>query len=199
ISDTNTSGYLSGGDLSTRFGGEAVSEQYWVCAGVAGFAPDAPQRFYLPERYTDPFGNLTSLEYHQPDFYYIQSSTDALGNRTEVTEFDFRVLAPRQMKDANDNLSEVRFDILGMPAAMAVLGKGTEADSLSAFDVDDALLNPDLSARQEFFVNKDYSVADAKDLLQGASARHVYYFGEIIKDGKMLWGQHPACACGIVR
>ena len=130
---------------------------------------------------------------------YIQSSTDALGNRTEVTEFDFRVLAPRQMKDANDNLSEVRFDILGMPAAMAVMGKGAEADSLSAFDVDDALLNPDLASRQEFFVTKDYSVADAKDLLRGASARHVYYFGEIIKDGKTVWGQHPACACGIVR
>ena len=93
----------------------------------------------------------------------------------------------------------MRFDILGLPAVMAVMGKGTEADSLSAFDVDDALLNPDLSARQEFFVNKDYSVADAKDLLQGASARHVYYFGEIIKDSKTVWGQHPACACGIVR
>src|SRR5439155_98240 len=102
-------------------------------------------------------------------------------------------------KDANDNLAEARFDILGMPAAMAVMGNGTEADNLSAFDDDDALLNPDLAAMQEFFVNKDYSVADAKNLLRGASARHVYYFGEIIKDGKTLWGQHPACACGIVR
>ncbi|HEY6406715.1 MAG TPA: hypothetical protein VIY29_04515, partial [Ktedonobacteraceae bacterium] len=27
----------------------------------------------------------------------------------------------------------------------------------------------------------------------------MYYFGEIIKDGKTVWGQHPACACGIVR
>jgi len=201
LSDKHTSGYLSGGELTARFGGEAVPGQYWMCAGVAGFAPDAAQRFYLPERYTDPFGNLTKLEYHQPDFYYIQSSTDALSNRTEVTEFDFRVLAPRQMKDANDNLSEVRFDILGLPAAMAVMGNGTEADNLSAFDEMNglALLNPDLAAMQEFFVNKDYSVADAKNLLRGASARHVYYFGEIIKDGKRLWGQHPACACGIVR
>ena len=200
LSDKNTSGYLSGGELTARFGGEAVPGQYWMCAGVAGFAPDAAQHFYLPERYTDPFGNPTTLTYDPHDLY-IQSSTDALGNRTEVTEaeFDFRVLVPRQMKDANDNLSEVRFDILGMPAAMAVMGKGTEADSLSAFDDDDALLNPDLAAMQEFFVNKDYNVADAKDLLQGASARHVYYFGDIIKDGKVIWGQHPACACGIVR
>ena len=197
LSNKNTSGYLSGDDLSKRFGDEAVPGQYWMCAGVAGFAPDAAQHFYLPERYTDPFGNVTKLEYHKPDYYYIQSSTDALGNRTEVTDFDFRVLASRQMKDVNDNLSEVSFDILGLPAAMAVMGKGKEADSLRAFN--DALLNPDLATRQEFFVTKDYSVADAKGLLRGASARHVYYFGEVIKDGKIIWGQHPACACGIVR
>ena len=194
--DKQTSGYLSGDELSARFGDAAVLGQYWMCSGVAGFAPDAAQHFYLPERYTDPFGNVTTLDYDLRDLY-IQSSTDALGSRTEVTEYDFRALAPCLMKDANDNLSAVRFDILGMPAAMAVLGKGTEADSLSAFD--DALLNPDVAAKQEFFVSKDYSVAAAKALLRGASARHVYYFGEIIKDNKTLWSQHPPCACGIVR
>ena len=106
LSDKKTSGYLSGGELSARFGGEAVPRQYWMCAGVAGFNTDAAQHFYLPERYTDPFGNPTTLIYDPRDLY-IQSSTDALGNRTEVTEFDFRVLAPRKMKDANDNISEV--------------------------------------------------------------------------------------------
>ncbi len=196
LSDKNTSGYLSG-DYLKRFGDEAMLGQYWMCAGVAGFDADAAQHFYLPERYTDPFGNVTRLEYHKPDYYYIRSSTDALDSRTEVTLFDFRVLAPHQMKDANDNLSEVCFDILGLPAAMAVMGKGKEADSLGAFD--DTLLNPDLATRQEFFVKKDYSAADAKTLLRGASARHVYYFGEIIENGKVAWGQHPACACGIAR
>jgi len=197
LADQNTSGYMSGGTLSERFGDEAVSGQYWVCSGVAGFAADAAQHFYLPERYRDPFGNVTTLEYHVPDYFYIQSSTDPLGSRTEVTLFDFRVLGPCQMKDANENLSEVRFDILGMPAAMAVMGKGVEADSLSAFD--NALLNPDLASKQQFFVTKDYSVADAKALLRGGSARYVYYFGEIIDNGKVTWCQHPACACSIVR
>ena len=199
LSDQQTSGHLSGNELIARFGDEAVPRQYWMCTGIAGFAPDAAQHFYLPECYTDPFGNITTLEYHQPDLYYLQSSTDALGNRTEVIEFDFRVLAPCQMKDTNDNLSEIRFDILGMPTAMAVLGKGTEADNLSAFDANNTLLNPDLATKQEFFVSKDFSVTDAKDLLRGASVRHVYYFGEVIQDGKIVWGQHPACACGIAR
>ncbi|GLV54151.1 hypothetical protein KDH_10000 [Dictyobacter sp. S3.2.2.5] len=196
LSDKTTGGYLSGADLTTRFGGEAVPGQYWICSGVAGFAPDAAQHFYVPERYTDPFGNPTTLTYDPYDLF-IQSSTDALGNLTEVTKFDFRVLAPRQVKDANDNLSEVRFDVLGMPSAVAVMGKGHEGDNLNAFD--DALLNPDLAAVQAFFVTGDYDVADARNLLRDAGARHVYYFGETIKDGTTLWGQHPACACSIVR
>jgi YD repeat-containing protein len=195
LTDKKTAGYLSGVDLAARFGVNTAG-QYWICSGVAGFNADAPQHFYLPERYTDPFGNVTTLNYDPRDLF-IQSSTDALSNRTEVTEFDFRVLAPRQMKDANDNLSEVRFDILGMPAAMAVLGKGNEADNLRDFD--DALLNLDLASRQDFFVNKDYSVTDAKLLLRDASARHVYYCGEVFENGKTVWGRHPACACGIVR
>jgi hypothetical protein len=29
-------------------------------SGVAGFADDAAEHFYLPERYTDPFGNTTT-------------------------------------------------------------------------------------------------------------------------------------------
>ncbi|GHO82382.1 SpvB/TcaC N-terminal domain-containing protein [Dictyobacter formicarum] len=195
LTDKQTGGYLSGADLTTRFGGN-TTDQYWICSGVAGFNADAAQHFYVPERYTDPFGNPTTLTYDLYDLF-IQSSTDALGNRTEVTEFDFRVLAPHKMKDANDNLSEVRFDVLGMPTAMTVMGKGNEGDNLNAFDA--ALLNPDLTTMQEFFVTKDYSVADAKKLLRGASTRNVYYFGEISTDGKTLWGQHPACAYSIVR
>ena len=53
------------------------------------------RHFYLPERYTDPFGNVTTLEYDADDLF-VQSSTDALGNTTVAVEaFDYRVLAPR--------------------------------------------------------------------------------------------------------
>jgi YD repeat-containing protein len=196
LSEAGDSGYLSGAALGDRFPGMETTGQYWICSGIAGFEPDAAQHFYLPERYTDPFGNVTTLKYDPRDLY-VAVSTDALGNRTEVTDFDFRVLAPRQMKDANGNLSEVRFDILGLPAVMAVMGKDNEADHLNNFD--DALLNPDRVTLQDFLVNQEYNVAEAKRLLGSASARHVYYFGEIIANGEIVWGQHPACACGIVR
>lgn len=185
LSDKNKSGYLSGAD-----------GQYWVCSGVAGFNADAPQHFYLPERYTDPFGSVTTLSYDWRDLL-IQSSEDRLGNRTEVVEFDFRVLAPRLMKDINNNLSEVGFDILGMPTIMALLGKGGDADNLTGMNL--AALNPETDAKIEFFVTQDYSAGQARGWLGSASARHLYYFGETIQNGKTLWGQHPPCAAGIVR
>lgn len=195
LNDRNKSGYLTGADLAI-FGTDKTRE-YWIRSGVAGFKPDAPLHFFLPVLYTDPFGNETTLDYDCPGYLYLKSSTDALGNRTEVTKYDFRILAPCVMKDSNDNISQVRFDILGMPAAMALMGKGTEADNLSAFD--DKLLNPNLETLENFFVNNDYNANNAKNLLGGASTRHLYYFGEQIINGQTVWGQHPACACGIKR
>ncbi|TNJ64555.1 toxin [Paenibacillus hemerocallicola] len=195
LTDKKTSGYLSGAELIARLGANSAG-QYWVCSGVAGFHADASRHFFLPERFTDPFGNETILTYDPRDLY-IRSSTDALGNRTEVAEFDFRVMAACRMKDANDNVSEVRFDILGMPAVMAVTGKGTEADSLNGFD--DAHLNLDSDIRRKFFHLQDYDEAYAKQLLKHASMRYVYHFGESVQNGTIAWGQHPACACTIRR
>jgi hypothetical protein len=194
-----SSGYLSGAKLAARFASIPATEltgQYWIRSGIAGFANDAVQHFYLPERYIDPFDNVTTLEYDSHDLF-IASSTDAMTNTTRVTQFDFRVLAPREMKDINDNLSQVFFDVLGLPAVMAVKGKGTEGDNLTGFT--DALANPELTRLTAFFVEKPYNEAQARDWLGNATARHVYYFGETIKDGKITWATHPACACGIVR
>ncbi|MEI7769420.1 MAG: SpvB/TcaC N-terminal domain-containing protein, partial [Chloroflexales bacterium] len=195
LADQPTSGYLSGADLAVRLGADTAG-QHWRCTGVAGFNADAPQHFFLPERYADPFGNVTLLDYDPRDLY-IRSSTDALGNRTDVKVFDCRVLAPGQMQDMNGNRTEVRFDVLGMPTALALSGKNGEGDTLAGFD--DAALNPEPAALIGFFAADDYDPAQAKLLLGTASARHLYYFGEVIQSGVVVWGQHPACACGIVR
>ncbi len=187
IGDARLSGYSSG---------IGPAGQYWQRSGIAGFADDAARHFYLPERYTDPFGNVTSLEYDARDLY-IASSTDALGNTTRVMRFDYRVLAPAEMADVNDNRSEVIFDALGLPTAMAVKGKGAEGDDLTGFD--DARLHPTPATLIRFFTG-DYEVGQAQLLLGNATARHVYYFGEVRNaDGSIRWGVHPACACGIVR
>lgn len=206
LNNPKVSGYLSGSDLTTRFNTIAPNElkgQYWIRSGIAGFAADAAQHFFLPEKYTDSFDNVTTLEYDPRDLF-ITSSIDALGNMTSITKpapdkynFDYRVLAPREMKDINDNLSEVTFDVLGLPTAMAVKGKGTEGDNLS--NLTDTKLNPNLPLLTDFFIDTPFNEAQARDWLGNATARHVYYFGEVIENGKTVWGKHPACACGIVR
>jgi RHS repeat-associated protein len=192
-----TSGYLSGANLASRFGPLDTTGQYWIRSGIAGFQANAAMQFYLPNQYMDPFGNLTTLNFDAKYYLFLQSSTDARGNTTTVEQFDFRVLAPSRLKDVNGNFSEVAFDILGMPAAMALLGTGSEGDSLAGFT--DALLNPSSSDVQAFFTS-GYSETLPRQWLGDATARHVYWFGEVVNpDGSVSWNQYPAAACGVFR
>ncbi|MGA9767584.1 MAG: SpvB/TcaC N-terminal domain-containing protein [Blastocatellia bacterium] len=195
LGDASISGYLSGADLRRRFGD--APGRYWIRSGIAGFHDDAARHFYLPERYTDPFSNATTLQYDPLDLF-VQSSSDALSNTTQVTQFDYRVLSPREIQDINGNLSEVAFDALGLPTAMAVKGKGSEADNLEGFD--EALIHPDSTTLTSFFNASVYDEAQARRWLGNATTRHIYHFGEVINaDGSITWGVNPACACGIVR
>ena len=204
------SGYYKGDDL---FSGNPVSpepleNQYWIASGRAGFEGDATQHFYLPERYTDPFGNVTTLAYDGKYDLFIQSSTDALGNTSSVAivppvtgkpRFDYRVLAPIEMVDANGNRAAVHFDILGMVVASAVKGKGTEGDDLIGFDDDFA--NPPAAEVQAFCTASVMNVQQAGDWLGHATARFVYHFGEQrnAQGSVSKWADRPAGACGIVR
>ncbi len=166
---------------------------WWIRSGIAGFQSDAAAHFYLPERYTDPFGAVTTLTFDPYDLF-MERSEDPLGNTVSVLRFDYRVLGPLEMRDMNDNLSEVAFDILGIPAAMAVKGKGTEGDRVGV-----TLSHPDTNALIAFFTG-EYNEIGASDLLGDATARHVYYLGETLApDGSIQYAQHPACAAGILR
>jgi RHS repeat-associated protein len=196
LNESRSSGYLSGALLAERFAATATSGQYWMRSGIAGFADDAAAHFYLPERYTDPFGNTTTLAFDPRDLF-IRSSTDPVGNTITVTQFDYRVLAPSELQDANGNLSEVTFDVLGLPAATALRGKGRDGDSLDGFD--DALTDPDLETRAGFF-RGPFDPAEARRLLGNATARHVYDLGEQRgADGTITYGRHPPCAATILR
>ncbi|MBK8706167.1 MAG: hypothetical protein IPN33_23115 [Saprospiraceae bacterium] len=94
------------------------------------------------------------------------------------------MLAPLEMQDINDNYSEVCFDTLGMPAAVAVKGKGTEGDNLEG-------ISTDISEAEliDFFTG-EYDLDKARTFLGNATARHLYYFGD---------ESHPACAAGLVQ
>ena len=183
-SDFLASGYLP--DTALFATGRAAT-QWWMRSGVAGFASGAAQRFYLPERYTDPFGKVTTLSYDgeaatdptRRYLLFVASSTDAVGNTVAVEAFDYRVLAPARIKDANDNESAAAFDALGFPVAMALIGKpGADetGDTLDGFTLD--LLDPDDAAIAAFFGTTLFDGRQARRWLGRATARFVYHFGE---------------------
>ena len=211
LRDARKSGYLNGGELAARFSGEQTTGQYWVRSGIAGFAEDAAEHFFLPERYTDPFGNVTRVEFDAAAAdgrrydLFVRSSTDPVGNVVSVEAFDYRVLAAVATKDINDNISEIAFDVLGRPAVTAVRGKGEEADTLDEHRSEN--IDLDLDTRIRFFgagssgsESAPYDEVEAGRILGTATARHVYHFGEARSDGgKVVYGVHPPCAAAIMR
>lgn len=178
--------------------------RWWIRSGIARFVLEgdqhAAQHFYLPERYIDPFDNETVLEYDAHYDLYIRSSRDPMDNETAIEAFDYRVLAPSRMRDINDNRTEVAFDTLGLPTAMALKGK---PDRNEGDNLDPAPPDLDTATLIRFFTG-DYSEAEARTLLGNATARHLYYFGETEErdaEGNITihWGVNPASACGILR
>ncbi len=178
--------------------------EYWIRSGIAGFADDTARHFFLPERFTDPFGAMTTLEY-DPLNLYVRSVTDARGNRTEVMRFDHRVLAPVEMVDVNGNHTEASLDILGQVIAVAAKGKnasdGWDGDDLDAFRADAALRNSSTADVQTFCTASVLDEAQARRWLSRASSRFVYHFGEVrAADGTVtVWATRPAMACAIAR
>jgi RHS repeat-associated protein len=195
--------FLAGGyQTGSALFGTGAPETWWLRTGVAGFAPDAADHFYLPERYLDPFGNETTLTFDADDLF-VQSRTDARGNAVAVEAFDHRVLGPARLRDANDNLSEAAFDIRGLPVATALMGEVANGapetgDTVGASTFDE--LNPSPADVAEFFAGAALDEAQARRWLGKATARFVYHHGESIDaQGRITWGVTAAGACGISR
>src|SRR5690606_26042929 len=173
---------------------------YWIRSGTAGFnleaGADPADHFYLPDRYTDPFGKTTRLAFDEYDLFPA-SSTDPLENIVRVVDFDYRALAPSLLEAINGNLSEARFDMLGQPVAVAVKGNGTDADHLDG--VDTALRHPSAAEAARLF-DERYDEEVFRRLLGTATMRFVYSFGEsVAPDGRVSYGARPAAACSIAR
>jgi RHS repeat-associated protein len=168
---------------------------WWIRSGIAGFNSDAATNFYLPEKYTDAFENTTTLQFDNYNLF-IEKSRDELWNETSIKRFDYRVLAPLEVEDINGNLSELVFDILGMPAAMAVKGKINETlgDNLTGVttEIDEATLI-------QFFTDAAYNETQSQNFLGNATARYVYYLGQTTVDGITKYGTHPAAVAAITR
>jgi len=174
-------------------------DNWWIRSGTRQFIEnaetvvDAQNRFYIPISYTDPYGAKTKVKYYSSYFLFIEEIEDALGNKTRADLFNFRTLSPKRMKDANANLSEALVDELGLVKAMAVFGKGNEADDLTG-------LTEFTTATEKTEITNFFNAPDSvqltnlgKNLLQHATARFVYDFDVYLNSGK------PVVVASIVR
>ncbi len=198
-------GYIRGEAINPNFSG-----QYWMRSGIAGFGPDAHHNFYCPNLYTDPFGNQTQIAFDSLSLF-ATSSTDAKGNTAGIfvinnkPRFNYRVLAPIEMIDANGNHSEIVFDIRGLVVASATKGKKIgsqwEGDNLDGFDFN--LVNPPENKIQAFCLTTHFSQQQeqlARDWLANASSRFIYHFGDTRdRDNQPVWLTCMSGACAIAR
>ena len=204
VNGHRVSGYYKGDQLfpNDPITPAPLAEQYWMASGRAGYNSDAARHFYLPERYTDPFGNMTTLVYDGKYDLFLQSSTDARGNTTRVERFDYRVMAPNETVDLNDNHTEVYYNALGLVVATASKGKQIngqwEGDNLDGFT--DALANPFPADVVNFCASPTFNDEQARTWLGNASTRFVYHFGERIDTGgQIIWNAGLPGACNIAR
>ncbi|MBL0136311.1 MAG: hypothetical protein IPP79_21225 [Chitinophagaceae bacterium] len=172
---------------------------WWIRSGTTQFKTvnenntAAQNRFYLPISYTDPYGAITKVKYYSNYFLFIDENEDALGNISGVISFNFRTLSPKMMKDINGNFSEVICDELGFVKAVAVMGKGSEADELTGLsEITDTT---ELADILDFFDTSDsvQLTKKGKNLLGRASSRFVYNFEAFTTSGK------PAVIAAITR
>lgn len=198
----------------------AMDGGWWIPSGRAFFAPDpnarapaelaeAQAHFYLTRRYRDPFGQIATVDYDGPADpallrydLLVTRTEDAVHNVVRAAN-DYRVLAPRLMTDPNGNRAEVAFDVLGMVAGSAVMGKVDEpdgrpkGDSLENFapDLTPAELDAFIAQPRRPSANPEESEATGivRALLKDASTRIVYDLDRFRRLGE------PPFAATIVR
>ena len=108
--------------MASAYGGRVTEvmltgeSAYFVSEGGfwarSGRQVPAPALFYQPVLAIDPFGNETIVG-HDGYALVVDELVDRRSGNAVVAEIDYRVLAPRQVTDANGNRSAVAFDELG--------------------------------------------------------------------------------------
>lgn len=166
---------------------------WWIPSGRVFYSRDeadlpakeldeAIAHYFLPRRYTDPFGNALKVDYDKPadlvsrsyDLLLAQTE-DALKNITRAVN-DYRVLQAQRITDANGNQNEAAFDILGLVVATATVGKNGEGDKLEGFVTDPSQVELDTFVGSPRPPNRS--------LLGSASTRILYDVDRFARTGK---------------
>ncbi|MGK7925813.1 MAG: SpvB/TcaC N-terminal domain-containing protein, partial [Spirulina sp.] len=136
-------------ELLKNQGKYELDSDYWWNPGLTQ-SYLGKDRFYLPANTTDPFENVSQVEYDRYDMLAVRV-IDAIGNETVIEAIDYQTLSPEKIRDFNDNISEVRFDALGMVILSSHYGAengqqvGFAALSdrpVEAFDLEKAIATP---------------------------------------------------------
>jgi hypothetical protein len=135
----------------------AMDGNWWIPTGRVFFDPVAATaaqelatarlHFFLPRKFTDPFGHSTVVDYDAPHDLLMVSTRDALDNTVKASN-DYRVLQPNLVTDPNGNRAAVAFDPLGMVVATTVMGKVGETDPDK---MGDTLADPTTRLEYELF------------------------------------------------
>jgi RHS repeat-associated protein len=174
-------------------GGYVHSEgdtNWWLPSGRSFFSPKATdtatqelafaqRHFFLPHRSRDPFGNTAFTGYDS--YAFLPTHTvDPLGNRT-MAEHEYRLLQPFRVTDPNGNRAEVAFDMLGLVAGTAVMGKVTEnkGDRLAGFSAD--LTS---QQRQQFLTDP---LGTSANLLRDVTTRIIYDLDRFRETGQPVF------------
>lgn len=185
--------------IEGKFANSEGDNNWWIRSGTTQFIQGAEtiltaqNRFFTPISYTDPYKAVTKVKYYGNYFLIIEETEDALGNKSGVDVFNFRTLSPQRMKDINGNLSEAISDELGLVKAIAIMGKGNEADEL--LGLNEFTDVAEVALIQNFFnaIDSIQLTAFGKNLLRHASSRFVYDFEAYLNHGK------PAVVAAITR
>jgi RHS repeat-associated protein len=126
---------------------------------------EAQGHFFLPRKHCDPFLHASTVDYSH-DLLPVQMR-DAIGNITSAIH-DFRVLQPALTTDANNSMTAVEFDALGMVVATAIMGQpGQETGDVMEGLVTDL----DVNTLQAFVADPH---GQARSLLAKTTSRIIY-------------------------
>lgn len=120
--------------------------------------------YYRPADTIDPFGATVAVRY-DPYHLMVVRSEDVLGNVMSVTGIDYQALAPWEMTDPNQTLSQALCDPLGMVWITSINGRqGNET-------VGFAPLTPELTAPS---FNMETALTTPQSYLQGRASYTAY-------------------------
>ncbi|SMX36815.1 SpvB/TcaC N-terminal domain-containing protein [Maliponia aquimaris] len=161
---------------------------WWLPTGTVRYRDPADtlatlqSRFFKPRAHRDAFGSETRVRYHKSYFLMLEETADAVGNTTRIERFDFRLLSPVLLRDANDTLTAIVSDELALVKAQAFLGKDLDGDGVAELELADTLLGQDADSSAEaaavaaLLATEDATVieAQARALLGQATMRYAY-------------------------